>query len=103
MASHYFLGTRLLGTSREIPRWDDLTYMQSSQVLVCPTCGDAWGRIVIGNYDWLPIRRGCIKHPWSDSIGGSFIAPWRRTFAELPSEVLRYELQIRLDNLKEFP
>ena len=93
---HYFLGQRLLGSTSVLPFWDDTTLMQSSQVLVCPTCGDAWGRIVVEGREWLPSRSGCPKHPWLEDIGGTFIPPWRRHFRELPPEVLRYELEIRL-------
>ena len=94
--THYFLGQRLLDSSPSLPFWDDTTLMQSSQVLVCPTCGEAWGRIMVEGREWLPVRAGCIKHPWLEDIGGTFIPPWRQHFRELPRGVLAYELDLRL-------
>ena len=93
---HYFLGQSLLGSTDAIPMWDDLTLMQSSQVFVCPTCGEAWGRIMIEGREWYPVRAGCVKHPWLDPTGGTFIPPWRRHFRELPPEVVAYEFHLRL-------
>lgn len=103
MPTHYFLGNRLLGTSRQLPAWADHDTDTASQVLVCPTCGEAWGRIAVEvkGSEWLPVRRGCAKHPWGDKVGASFIAGWRQTFAELPPEVLLYELNIRLDQFEK--
>ena len=101
MPASYFLGTRLLAANAPASWWDDTQLDHVSLVFICPTCGDAWGRILNQGCEWLPMRRGCAKHPWLDEVGGSFIAPWRRGCPrELPPEVLRYELFIRLDKLQ---
>jgi len=97
----YFLGSRLLAVSPLPILWDDLSRADNSLVFVCPTCGDAWGRIAEEGKPWLPVRRGCRKHPWCDEVGGSFIAPWRKAYNELPPEVLLYEIEIRLNLSKE--
>lgn len=102
MPTHYFLGNRLLATCRDFPKWDDLTLSFSNQIFVCPRCGDIWGRIMQdGAEDFYPVRRGCSRHRYTDTVGGSFIAPWRKTFAELPPEVLAYELNLRLDQFEK--
>lgn len=93
---HYFLGARLLGSGKTA-WWSDTSIETMSQVFICPTCGEAWGRVVIPDADWTPVRRGCRQHPPINDAGGSFIAPWRHAFAELPIEVLRYEMNIRLE------
>jgi hypothetical protein len=99
MPTHYFLGSRLLATSRQLPQWSDHLVETDNLVFICTKCGETWGRVIVeavGNR-WQPISRGCAAHPDTDQPGGTFIAPWRQTFAELPPEVLAYELQIRLD------
>lgn len=104
MPTHYFLGNRLLGTSRQLPAWADTQLLtENNLAFICPRCGEVWGRVTIDGIEpeWLPVRRGCVRHPWSDAVGGSFIAPWRTTFAELPPEVLLYELNIRLDQFEK--
>lgn len=101
MPVSYFLGPRLLATTSAQPFWDDTSLVQSSQVFVCPTCGEAWGRIMIDGRQWLPVRRGCAKHPYIEEIGGTFLAPWRQRFDEYPKAVLEYELAIRLKALPE--
>ena len=101
MPVSYFLGPRLLATTSAQPFWDDTSLVQSSQVFICPTCGEAWGRIMIDGREWLPVRRGCSKHPYIEEIGGTFLAPWRQRFDELPKAVLEYELAIRLKALPE--
>lgn len=101
MPTHYFLGNALLGSTPATPQWDDTTLMHSSQVFVCPVCGEAWGRIALESAkEWYPVRRGCHRHPWIEDVGGTFIAPWRQHLHDLPGEVLRYELNLRL---KEYP
>lgn len=99
--AHYFLGNRLLASSPQPSWWSDEQVSSASLVFVCPTCGDVWGRVVEEGKQWLPVRSGCNKHPWLDEVGGSFIAPWRQTFAELPAEVLQYEARIRFNQLKD--
>ena len=98
MTATYFLGTSVLAIGPSPHWWDDTTPDSPSLVFVCPTCGDAWGRILNSSspQDWLPIRRGCQHHPWCDEVGGSFIPPWRHGCpAELPQQVLSYELSLR--------
>jgi len=97
MSAFYFLGTRLLAADAPTSWWSDTQLDCNSLVFICPTCGVAWGRIVNEGKSWLPVRRGCAKHPWIEEVGGSFIASWRQGCPwELPPEVLRYELLIRL-------
>lgn len=103
MPTHYFLGNRLIGTSRQLPAWSDIALESDHQLFVCPTCGEAWGRVTteVDGAEWLPVRRPCARHSWLGEPGGSFIAPWRTTFVELPPEVLLYELNIRLDQFEK--
>jgi len=92
----YFLGTRCLGSS-PLQWWSDTQLSNSSKLLVCPTCGDVWGRVVDNPSDWTPLRMGCRKHPWATSdVGGSFIYSWLQRIDALPPDVLRYELELRL-------
>jgi len=92
----YFLGNRILGSS-PLKWWDDTTLSRASWVLVCPTCGDSWARVVDNPSDWLPVRMGCHKHPWATSdVGGSFIFSWLQRIDALPPEVLRYEFELRM-------
>lgn len=97
MPASYFLGTRLLGSTIAYHKWDDATECRDSEALFCPTCGEVWGRVVEAlATSWHCTIRPCHKHgPGLDSAG-SFIAPWRNTTDELPSEVLLYEVQLRL-------
>ena len=93
MGAHYFLGNQLLGSSPRPAMWSDSQVDTSSQCLFCPLCADIWGRMILdGAKYFTPTIRACGKHG-----DGSFIAPWRQAFEELPPEVLRYELQLRLD------
>jgi hypothetical protein len=102
MSASYFLGTQLLATTSQHPRWTDADFADFSQVFICPTCGAAWGRVMIPNARWAPVTRGCPAHPFLADIGGSFIAPWRSGCpAELPPEVLHYEASIRLNQESE--
>jgi hypothetical protein len=96
---HYFIGKQLLATTSKLPWWGDCG-KPPSLLLVCPECGEVWGRVIVEGQKWLPITRPCGKHPTrgaADKIGGSFIANWKADFEELPPEVPRYELEIRLN------
>lgn len=101
MPAHYFLGNRLLGSSPRTPWWDSASLAEASVLFVCPVCGDAWGRVVIEGKEWVPLRRGCAKHPWNGSPGGTFIPSWLHRYDHLPDQVLRYELNLLL-NQPEF-
>lgn len=102
MPATYFLGSRVIATSPHPLWWSDSDKGDNSLVFICPICGDAWGRVAVTSCPWLPLVRGCPKHPdYPNEPGGSFIAPWRKQFAELPPEVLAYELSIRLNLYKE--
>lgn len=93
MPAAYFLGNRLLGSTILWHQWSDTELAQFSEALFCQKCGEIWGRVVEGLApEWHVTNRRCAKHG-----DGSFIAPWRTTFEELPPEVLRYELQLRLN------
>jgi hypothetical protein len=84
------------------PMWDEVREMGQSAAFVCPTCGDLWARIIIPTAEWLPVRAGCRHHPWIHPVGGSFIFPWRKTYQDLPVEVLTYEFLLHHDHyLKE--
>ena len=102
MPASYFLGNRLLGTSIAKPAWTDSEGSDHSLLMMCPVCGEVWGRV---HYDfgigWHAVTRNCIKHQTIGDEAGSFIHPWRKTFRELPPEVLAYELQLRLNREKE--
>lgn len=100
---HYFLGSRLLGSSPSLPMWDDATPSHFSTAYLCPTCGEVWARIAVeGGQEWHPIKAFCPKHSdYFGRPGGSFIHPWRKTYWELPQEVLKYELQLLLDRLEK--
>lgn len=92
MGAHYFLGSRLIGTSSKPPMWAD-NEPSTSCVFFCDTCGEVWGRAVNDQLPrWTFQVRACIKHG-----SGSFIAPWANKFEELPPEVLAYEFLIRLE------
>ena len=104
MPASYFLGTRLLGSSPANPRWDDdRDLFFEHQALFCPMCGEVWARILIdGANGWRVAVRHCAKEyrkpgNWDSDSSGSFIASWRRTFSELPPEVLEYEAKLRLE------
>jgi len=102
MIAHYFLGSRLLGVGPALP-WSETYDAISSLVYICPTCGDAWGRMAVTGCEWLPIRRGCAAHPFLDRWGGSFIHPWLHSslLAALPPEVLTYEFTLRTLDLHD--
>lgn len=97
MPANYFLGSRLLASTIAYHNWDDTTPEPNSEAFFCPQCGDIWGRIVesLGTIHYS-ITRPCASHG-----NGSFIAPWRTTFDELPLEVLRYEFLLRADNTRK--
>lgn len=93
MGAHYFLGNQLLGISPRLPMWSDSQVEPTNQRLFCPNCGTIWGSVYISDKVLCsPVIRRCSQHG-----DGSFIAPWRQAFEELPPEVLRYELLLRLD------
>lgn len=93
MGAHYFLGNRLLGTSPDLPRWEDYKVHHNNVAHFCPSCGEVWGRVMDSRLaGWFPQITPCAKHG-----NGSFISAWRNTFEELPPEVLHYELLLRLE------
>lgn len=93
MGAHYFLGNALLGTSSRLAMFEDHKVHHNNLAHFCPQCGEIWGRIVDERLaGWWSQATLCSKHG-----GGSFISPWRQTFEELPPEVLRYELELRLN------
>lgn len=106
MAASYFLGNRLLARSEALPWYtDEGGPFAVSQVFVCPRCGESWGRILVDSAptDWLPVRRGCAKHPsaFDRHLGGSFLGPWRRAWHELPDAVVEYEVRNMIQQMKE--
>lgn len=95
MAAHYFLGSRLLGSTSKFQTWDGVTASRS-RAYFCSKCGDIWGRVAIGGRDWQVLSVGCLNHPtWPWEPGGSFLLPWNHTMLnELPEEVLRREFAL---------
>lgn len=97
LGAHYFLGNRLLATTSRLPMWADAVVQVTSVGMMCPACGEAWGRVVNTTANsWTFMMRECQRHG-----SGSFIAPWANQFEELPPEVLHYELQLRLNQFEE--
>jgi hypothetical protein len=97
MSTLYFLGSRLLARSSQLPLWADDRMLTSSEALFCPCCGEVWARIMQeSRKEWTCQIRNCAKHG-----GGSFIASWRREFRELPPEVLTYEFNLLLSKENE--
>lgn len=95
----FYLHNRFLGSSRRHYQWTDTPghYATVSLVLLCPTCGDAWGRILIPNTEWFARQAPCANHPpYPEFVGGSFIPSWRRTYDDLPREVLIREFLLHL-------
>lgn len=94
----YFLGQRLLATSQQSPAWSDTDPTSPSLAYICPTCGDLWGRVQVPGQEWLPVKTPCKLHSRDhDNPGSSFIFPWKKGVADLPPEVLNYEILLRLD------
>lgn len=106
MPAHYFLGNQLLGSSNKpFPTGQ-------SCALFCTTCGEIWGRIVVSSV-WCVRSVPCVKHKrtgvrdWGAESGSFLIESFNlertstmfaaETIEELPPEVLRYELLLRLD------
>lgn len=102
MATHYFINNRLLASTPVLPKWADGVIQSHSSLFMCEVCGEVWGRILIDGLQWLPLIRRCAKHkkPTRESEG-SFISSWIHDISYLPSEVLRYELNLRLARLPE--
>ena len=96
MGAQYFLGKQLLGESRHPPKWDEVSDSPCLHYM-CGTCGEVWGTVTNTQQldRWTFQMRLCGKHG-----NGSFIAAWANQFEELPPEVLRYELQLRLDTFE---
>jgi len=95
LTAHYFLGSRLLGSTSRHQTWDGVE-PSFSRAYFCTKCGDIWGRVAIDNKDWMVLAVGCQKHPeWSAYPGGSFIYSWNRNIInELPDDVLRREFAL---------
>ncbi len=108
ITAHYFLGTRLLGTSR----FNNPNCRPRSEVLVCTTCGETWGRIVVAASSWAVREVPCEKHvplgvsDWG-CIPGSFlqnslharmtsVMMWASVIEHLPPAVLARELEMAI-------
>lgn len=78
MKTLYFADGKFLGEGNregEI-RPTGLIY-PDSVVMVCPTCGEAWGRIQVLGRPWYPYSRSCIKHPrFPSEPAGSLFFSW---------------------------
>jgi len=94
--AHYFLGNRLLGSTSRVQTWDGVQ-PACSVAWFCPTCGEVWGRLVVGKGDdWMSLHAPCAKHPaWSGTVPGSFLRSWNpHGIDELPDELLAYEFEV---------
>ena len=101
MGTAFFLNGQRVGQGRVHLAWDDAgNRVDASFVLVCPFCGNPWGRIETeAAFNYVPLRSRCPRHPTPSEPGGSFLFPWRQQqLGELPPEVLAYECRIRLDH-----
>lgn len=86
MAAHYFVGTRLIGSAPSA-WWCSTSQFFDSLLLICPTCGETWARIVLdSSKEWFFRRTHCPAHG-----GGSFIPPWSFPLETLPTQVLNRE------------
>ncbi len=103
--AHYFLGNRLLGSTSRVQTWDGV---QSTRSLAyfCPTCGEVWGRLVVGKGDeWVALSAPCAKHPaWRGTVQGSFLRSWNpHGLDELPDELLAYEFDTHWTHIMKEP
>lgn len=106
--AHYFLGSRLLGTSQ----FNTPNCLPYSEALFCTTCGDLWGRAAVDGSGWLVRSVLCEKHAptsipdWS-AVPGSFLQNslrasetsvmfWATVLEHLPQAVLARELGIAI-------
>ena len=108
----FFLGARLIAQgsiTAPLP--------PHSQVYFCHTCGDVWGRIVVGSGDYFSLNScPCAKHSntcvadWG-RIPGSFLPTvtdrrdlsvmrWAYAWDTLPAPILQYELSTHLAHLE---
>lgn len=99
LTAHYFLGSRLLGSTQLPQTWDGVEPSRSLAYF-CHKCGDIWGRVAIDNRDWMVLTVGCQKHPeWVWYPGGSFIRSWNyRALHEFPPEILQREYAIHYEH-----
>ena len=95
MTAHYFLGSRLLGSTDLPQTWEGVGPTRSL-AFFCSKCGDVWGRIAIDNRHWMVLTVGCERHPdYSFEPGGTFIRTWNhRALDEMPEAVLRREFAL---------
>lgn len=98
MPTHYLLNNQHVATSAYPPPHSDIQQSHVSWLFICPTCGDPWGRIYTEGFEWCPERRGCVKHPWLDPIGGSFLPSWSVPLDQFPHPVLLREFRMRFDH-----
>lgn len=99
--THYFLGNRLLAVGQARPMWSDTQQEFNNIAHLCPTCGEAWARVVLSSEaEWVPVRSGCPQHPWTSDLGGTFIAPWLHTLGAFPPDLLVYEFNLRYERLQ---
>lgn len=117
----FFRGNSYVGTTK-------ITYPfspPSSMLLVCSTCGEVWGRVLVEDsagqvVPWEPDSVPCEQHQevtWRDwgTIPGSMISrffsrartcsspltqpsyAWANVFEHIPDELLKLEFKIHLD------
>jgi len=100
MTAHYFLGSRLLGSTEALQTWDGAC-TASSMAYFCHNCGDVWGRVVIPNKRWMAVSAACPKCPtWNARLPGSFMFSWHHTqLNEFPPQVVQREFDLHMNHL----
>jgi hypothetical protein len=99
--THYFLGNQLIASSPKPYPWDDNKPCHANVVMICPVCGEAWGRVVRGERQWTPVTRCCTRHSNWQKDSGSFIASWVRNFDWVPKELLIHEFKSAIRNYND--
>lgn len=114
VTAHYYLGQQLAGQSTFLcPNGGSL-----SEMFVCTTCGEVWGRIFIPGATWGVHQAPCQKHaptgvPDWGRIPGSMLAQtltaeatstmfWGSVIEHLPKSLWERELNIHLQYQERF-
>lgn len=84
------------GSVEKQPYWAGKPGFPPSRILVCPKCGEAWGRIEVDGVSFLPLPRHCPEHG-----GGSLLLADAKY--NYPPMVIRASLKTGHDFLTLFP
>jgi len=64
-----------------------------SYVMVCPTCGECWGTVVVEGGRYQPLSNHCSRHG-----GGHLLTGWSDAYVEgCPTDVLANEILIGIE------